>query len=42
MTGTEKYYNRLVDHPFFYRGLINELEILPFEKLWNHILKKLQ
>ncbi len=41
LSNTEKYYNRLVEHPFFYRGLITELEILPFEKLWNHILMKL-
>ena len=36
----EKYYDRLVEQPFFYRGLLHELEIMPFEKLWNHILKK--
>jgi tellurite resistance protein len=42
LTNTEKYYNRLVDHSFFYRGLLNELEVIPFEKLWNYILKKLQ
>ena len=42
LSGTEKYYNRLVDHSFLYRGLLAELEVLPFEKLWNHFLKKLQ
>lgn len=42
LTSTEKFYDRLVDKSFTYRGLISELEIIPFEKLWNHILKKLQ
>jgi hypothetical protein len=37
----EKYYNRLVDNPFYYRGLISELEVIPYEKLWNFILSKL-
>ncbi|MCB0518309.1 MAG: hypothetical protein H6577_01120 [Lewinellaceae bacterium] len=41
LTNSEKYYDRLVERPFFYRGLINELEIVPYEKLWNHILSKL-
>ena len=42
LSNTDKYYDRLVEHPFFYRGVIDELEIVPFEKLWNHILSKLQ
>lgn len=42
MQGSEKYYERLVEQPFFYRGLLNELELMPFEKLWNHILAKLE
>lgn len=37
----EKFYDRLVETPFFYRGLLHELEIIPYEKLWNLILKKL-
>lgn len=41
ITRPEKYYDRLVESPFFYRGLLHELEIIPYEKLWNHILKKL-
>ena len=41
LTGTEKYYDALVGRPFFYRGLLVELEIVPFEKLWNLILSKL-
>ncbi|NNE28924.1 MAG: hypothetical protein HKN16_04785 [Saprospiraceae bacterium] len=42
LSNTQKYYDRLVEQPFFYRGLITELEIIPFEKLWNHILKRLK
>lgn len=41
MSNPAKYYDRLVEQPFFYRGLLHELEIVPYEKLWNHILKKL-
>ena len=41
LVNTEKYYNALVAHPFFYRGLLNELEVIPYEKLWNHVLTKL-
>jgi hypothetical protein len=42
ITSTEKYYNRLVDQPFNYRGMLNELEVVPFEKLWNIILSKIK
>ncbi|MFQ5446283.1 MAG: hypothetical protein ACE5FF_05060 [Saprospiraceae bacterium] len=42
LMGAEKYYERLTEHPFFYRGLLNEWEIIPFENLWNHILKQLE
>ncbi|MBI1225147.1 MAG: hypothetical protein GC192_07890 [Bacteroidetes bacterium] len=38
---TEKAYELLVSHPFKYRGKLNELEVIPYEKLWNHILTKL-
>jgi hypothetical protein len=38
---TNKYYEGLVQRPFFYRGLLHELEIVPYETLWNHILKRL-
>lgn len=41
LVGIEKHYDALVESPFFYRGRINELEIIPYEKLWNHILSKL-
>lgn len=41
LSGTERPYENLVSHPFFYRGKLNELEIVPFDKLWNHFLAKL-
>jgi hypothetical protein len=41
LVAIEKPYNALVVDPFCYRGLLNELEVIPFEKLWNHILTKL-
>ena len=42
LSNTEKYYSRFTEQPFFYRGMINELEIVPFEKLWNLMLNRLQ
>ncbi len=42
LSNVDKYYNRLVEKPFFYRGLISELEVIPYEKLWNLILSRLQ
>jgi len=38
LSNTDKYYNRLIETPFYYRGLIPELEVIPYEKLWNMIL----
>lgn len=42
LTNVDKYYNRLIEQPFFYRGLISELEIIPYEKLWNIIIDRLK
>ncbi len=42
MTGTEKYLNQLEEQPFFYRGIIQELEIVPLEKLWSYILERVK
>ncbi len=42
ITSSEKYYTRLMDNPFNYRGLLNELEVVPFEKLWNIMLSKIK
>jgi hypothetical protein len=42
LSNVEKYYNRLVEQPFKYRGLLNEIEIIPYEKLWNMILERVR
>jgi hypothetical protein len=42
LSTVEKYYGRLIETPFYYRGLLHELEIIPFEKLWNLILQRLK
>lgn len=42
LSNTEKYYNKLIETPFFYRGLVHEIEIIPYEKLWNMILKRVK
>jgi len=41
LTTSEKYYNKLIDRPFYYRGLKSEFEIIPFDRLWNLILERL-
>ncbi|MBT8219103.1 MAG: hypothetical protein KJP00_04735 [Bacteroidia bacterium] len=41
LSNTEKYYNRLMERPFSYKGKINELEIIPYNELWDHIVEKL-
>lgn len=41
LSNVDKYYNRLIETPFFYRGLIAELEVMPYEKIWNLILSRL-
>ncbi len=40
ITSTEKYVARLHEMPFSYRGLISELEVIPYELLWQIILKR--
>jgi hypothetical protein len=42
LSNVEKYYDRLVEQPFKYRGLLNEIEIIPYEKLWNMILERVR
>lgn len=42
MAGTEKLLQRLAELPFSYRGALNELEIIPYEKLWEIVLAKLK
>ena len=41
LSNVEKYYNRLIETPFSYRGLLSELEVIPYAKLWNMILARL-
>ena len=41
LSNVDKYYDRLVEIPFAYRGQITELEVIPYEKLWNLILQRL-
>lgn len=38
LNNTSKYYRNLQDQPFFYRGMIFELEVIPYEKLWEIVL----
>ncbi len=39
--GADKYLTRLEAHPFFYRGLLYELEVVPYEQLWQFLLQRL-
>ena len=41
LSNTEKYYKSLQQRPFFYRGEVDELEVIPYEKLWGRILSAL-
>ena len=41
LSNVDKYYTRLIETPFFYRGLIHELEVIPYEKIWNLILSRI-
>ncbi|MCP4443677.1 MAG: hypothetical protein GY810_32635 [Aureispira sp.] len=38
----KKYHDRLLETPFKYRGLTHEIEVLPYEYLWNLILERTQ
>ncbi len=40
MTNTEKYIQRLTDTPLLYRGMLHELEIMPYEKLWDLFIQQ--
>ncbi len=42
LSNTEKYLTILKQNPFYYRGQINEIEIIPFEKIWDKICSKLE
>jgi len=42
LSNTQKYLDKLQEREFNYRGLISELEVIPFEKLWEMILSRLK
>jgi len=42
LSNIDKYYQRLLETPFTYRGLIPELEVILYENLWNLILSRLK
>jgi len=42
VSNVEKYYSRLIEQPFKYRGLLNEIEIIPYEKLWQIVLERVR
>lgn len=37
----EKHYRALTQRPFFYRGAVAELEVVPYEKLWEMVVASL-
>lgn len=41
LRNTEKYFARLTDAPFNYRGVVTQFEPLPLEKLWSVLLTHL-
>ncbi len=41
LRNTDKYLNKLYEQPFSYRGVISQFEPIPFEKLWDLMLKRL-
>ena len=42
LSNTQKYLDKLNERQFNYRGLISELEVIPFERLWEIILSRLK
>jgi hypothetical protein len=42
LTGTEKYITRLQEHPFNYRGLSDEIEVIPYEQLWAILMRRIR
>lgn len=41
VNNVDKYLSRLREMPFFYRGLMHELEVIPYQKLWDMLLRRL-
>jgi len=42
LRNTEKYIENLSKQPFAYRGALHELEIIPYNKLWELLYKRLE
>ncbi|MFK7949208.1 MAG: hypothetical protein AB8G11_16575 [Saprospiraceae bacterium] len=42
VSNIDKYYSRFAEQPFKYRGLLNELEVIPYEKLWHMVLERVR
>jgi hypothetical protein len=42
LSNVDKYYNRLIETPFYFRGMVQEMEVIPYEKLWNMMLKSVR
>jgi len=42
LSNTQKYLDKLSERQFNYRGLNSELEVIPFERLWEIILSRLK
>lgn len=38
----QKYLDRLDEVPFRYRGLLTELELIPYRRLWDFVLKRVE
>jgi hypothetical protein len=42
LSNTQKYLEKLEEQSFKYRGIISEIEIIPYERLWEMILERLK
>ena len=42
LSNIDKYYSRLEEKPFKYRGLITELEVIPYDKLWKLVMERVE
>ena len=42
LVGTEKYLQRFAETPYNYRGLTDEMEVIPYEQLWTIVMKRMR
>ncbi len=42
LTNTEKYIQEFERNPFAYRGILRDLEIIPYEKLWELLIARMR